>query len=389
MGFEIDCANTVAMNAALDILIANSCETDCSSDLCVLNYYIVQAHHDYCPEENIPERIEDAFHDYDDVCEECEITRAFTEGAPACPAVSCEDSSGTEAYGRLVDNGCLTDCSSQTCKDAFLTLRTVHDSCDHEVLSEAAEKGLHDFEVPCEYACNLPDAPLVGEPLMCEEEDHDDHGDEEGHSCACEADELDFEIDCANTGAMLFALQELQAAGCASDCSSAACTRNFFIVQSHHDYCPEDGIPTEIEDGFHDFEEACEHCEVSRFFVDGAPDCPAIECEDGSGNEAYARLLVNGCQADCSSQACIDDFLILRTVHDLCDHEDLTEAAEDGLHDFEESCILPCNLPNAKEPLVCMEDDDEEPVTEPSPSAASVASSTMAAAAIGAAAMIL
>lgn len=69
----------------------------------------------------------------------------------------------------------------------------------------------------------------------------------EEHSCACEALEFNFDIDCANTSAMLDAMTVLKTSGCAQDCSSELCERNYLIVQSHHDYCPEAGIPEEVE----------------------------------------------------------------------------------------------------------------------------------------------
>ena len=45
LGFTIDCANTAAMLEAMTYLNTNGCATACGSDDCVLNYYIVQAHH--------------------------------------------------------------------------------------------------------------------------------------------------------------------------------------------------------------------------------------------------------------------------------------------------------------------------------------------------------
>lgn len=74
---------------------------------------------------------------------------------------------------------------------------------------------------------------------------HDDHG---SHKCACEAEELGFKIDCSNTQVMEDAMAALQSENCAADanCDEDAdnnCFKNWAIVQSHHDYCPEDGMP--------------------------------------------------------------------------------------------------------------------------------------------------
>lgn len=169
LGFTIDCADTDAMLEALAFLNSNGCATECSSEGCEKNYYIVQAHHDFCPEENIPEPLEDGFHDFDEVCKQCDIKRSFVEGAPTCPVANCEDTSGNDAYTSLVENGCNIDCSSDTCRDLFFTLRVVHDTCDHDVLSRAAEEGLHDLERPCaDQICNDPSGGA--DQLVCDAE---------------------------------------------------------------------------------------------------------------------------------------------------------------------------------------------------------------------------
>ena len=90
-----------------------------------------------------------------------------------------------------------------------------------------------------------------------------------GGSCACEAEELGFKIDCSDTAAMLEALTFLNANSCVTDCSSEECEKNYYIVQAHHDFCPEENIPEAIEDGFHDFDESCVACGIARGFVEG------------------------------------------------------------------------------------------------------------------------
>ena len=113
-------------------------------------------------------------HDFEAKCTACEIRRAFTEGAPDCPKANCDDGSGNAAYEAAVDAGCMVDCSSEKCKSDFTTLRVVHDSCPHDTLSIAAEKGLHDLEVPCkDVLCNAVDGD--DQQLVCKGDDHDDH----------------------------------------------------------------------------------------------------------------------------------------------------------------------------------------------------------------------
>eukprot|EP00579_Thalassiosira_antarctica_P001491 CAMPEP_0201872914 /NCGR_PEP_ID=MMETSP0902-20130614/5526_1 /ASSEMBLY_ACC=CAM_ASM_000551 /TAXON_ID=420261 /ORGANISM="Thalassiosira antarctica, Strain CCMP982" /LENGTH=236 /DNA_ID=CAMNT_0048399347 /DNA_START=50 /DNA_END=760 /DNA_ORIENTATION=+ len=188
----------------------------------------------------------------------------------------------------------------------------------------------------------------------------------EVHSCACEAEEFGFQIDCEARGAMLNAMSFLTTNGCATDCSSADCEKNYLIVQSHHDYCPEENIPEDIEDGFHDYDVSCTACEISRAFTEGAPNCPAAKCDDNSGNDAYAAMAEAGCGTDCSSDACRDNYLTLLVTHDDCEHDTLSRASEEGLHDMERACVdVVCNsVDGADKQLVCEDDghghDDED-----------------------------
>ena len=185
LGFEINCADTEAMTTALDFLASNGCASDCSSEDCEKNWYIVQTHHDFCPEADLPESVEDDFHNYDEVCPQCEIRRQFVEGAPACPAPSCEDESGNEAYTSLITQGCNIDCSSTECQSLFHVLLITHDACDHDVLSDVAERGYHDVERACVGAVCNDLSGVLADPLVCvaveDDHDHDHHDEDEDH----------------------------------------------------------------------------------------------------------------------------------------------------------------------------------------------------------------
>ena len=187
------------------------------------------------------------------------------------------------------------------------------------------------------------------------EDDH--HADE--HKCACEAEEFGFEINCTNTDAMIAAMTNLQTLGCSADCSSAECEKNFLIVQSHHDYCNDDEVPEVVEDGFHDYDEVCTHCAISQKSISGVAPCPAVTC-DSSGNDAYAAAIDEGCENDCSSEECIKHYLILKTVHDTCDHDVLTQAAEEGLHDLEVPCAAHVCDTGVSDQLVCDDHEDHD-----------------------------
>lgn len=178
-------------------------------------------------------------------------------------------------------------------------------------------------------------------------------------SCACEAEELGFKIDCDDEATMLAAISELKTKGCATDCSSAECEKNYLIVQSHHDYCSK--IPEEIEDGFHDYDDTCKPCDITRPTTQDAPDCPTPNCADKSGDESYGRLLDSGCQTNCASDLCKENYFMLVTVHDFCEHDTLSRVSEEGLHDMETPCedLHKCNPPNGdKDQTVCDDHGD-------------------------------
>lgn len=113
------------------------------------------------------------------MCTACAISRKATEGAVDCPAEGCDDNSGNDAYAALVDTGCASDCSSDSCRDQYFTLRVTHDKCDHDALSRAAEEGLHDMEVSCDmHVCNF--AGAKDSQLVCKDE-HGKSMREEGY----------------------------------------------------------------------------------------------------------------------------------------------------------------------------------------------------------------
>lgn len=198
---------------------------------------------------------------------------------------------------------------------------------------------------------------LQATPISGAEEDHA-HDDEK---CACVAEELGFVMDCTDTNAMADSLMVLKSSGCQIDCSSPECQMNWYVVQAHHDFCDESAMPNAIEDDFHDYDEVCESCNIKRAFVKGAPTCPKPNCADDSGNEAYVSLVENDCASNCASDACRDAFFLLVATHDNCDHDALSVAAEEGLHDFEDVCTMHfCNSGDGTDQLICDEHHDEE-----------------------------
>ncbi|KAK1737415.1 hypothetical protein QTG54_011701 [Skeletonema marinoi] len=183
------------------------------------------------------------------------------------------------------------------------------------------------------------------------------------HSCACEAIEFEFEINCEAIDTMMESMTFLKSNNCAAVCTedeAPDCFRHYLIVQSHHDFCPEEGIPEEIEDGFHDFDTACTACAIDRKATEGAEDCPVGTCDKGPGDDAYAALILNDCGKDCSSDECKDLYFTLRYQHDKCEHDTISSASEEGMHDLEVPCgIHKCNYDGVDNNLVCVDDHDD------------------------------
>eukprot|EP00793_Prasinoderma_coloniale_P000400 PRCOL_00005384-RA len=168
MGFAIDCENTAPVVAALDYLEAN-CQTEmlvskseADEEVCHMNYYILQSHHDFCPHHDLPLEAETKLHLYEDNFEDCEIARQFDEDLEACPPVAdCSDSAKLLADIAILDTQCIEDCSSDACAAAFQSVLMAHDTCDEDLLPITLEVALHDFEEVCEDAlCNSASEPF-------------------------------------------------------------------------------------------------------------------------------------------------------------------------------------------------------------------------------------
>ena len=69
-------------------------------------------------------------------------------------------------------------CVFNFCRNNFLTLRVVHDDCEHDTLTRASEEGLHDMERACaDVLCNAGEN--ADDQTVCVEDPHagHDHGD--------------------------------------------------------------------------------------------------------------------------------------------------------------------------------------------------------------------
>jgi hypothetical protein len=159
MGFTIDCKAPAALTAAEAFLAANSSVCSVKGNTlagCQKNYLLLQAHHDFCPHDDIAATVKQVIHVYEDVYTDCEIPRQFVSTLSACPAVTCTTmkTAGATSAKALYDN-CTSSCASATCKAAFQTVLMAHDVCEEDQLPTTLEKALHDYEEKCEaHLCN-------------------------------------------------------------------------------------------------------------------------------------------------------------------------------------------------------------------------------------------
>jgi hypothetical protein len=58
------------------------------------------------------------------------------------------------------------------------------------------------------------------------------------------------------------------------------CAQAFFIIQSHHDYCPHDTLTRYEEELFHAWESKCVGCNIVRKYDATLNNCPVIDCLD-------------------------------------------------------------------------------------------------------------
>jgi len=174
-GWKLDCTQKAKISEAVANLEAKAaCKAADPPEDCVLNYHVMQAHHDHCLHDALPMGIEKTLHDYEHFYDDCFIKRQFNPALSVCPKVDCSDAKAlTEAIATL-QAGCATAaaCADSTCSDAMKVVLTAHDVCPEKDLPNNLEVALHDHEEPCEdQLCNTAEAAFDPYAESCGEED--------------------------------------------------------------------------------------------------------------------------------------------------------------------------------------------------------------------------
>jgi hypothetical protein len=192
-----------------------------------------------------------------------------------------------------------------------------------------------------QYATKFAAAFAILAFASASEEDHHDHGE----PCGCVAEEQGWTVDCSDSAAIDTAWAALATEGCAASmeaCEDKAtdCAKNFAIVQAHHDHCDHDDVPQAVEQGYHTYEDVCKDnkCEIGRQYNANKAACPTVDCSDKVAQQAAVDALdANDCNTACTGD-CATNFKLVVAFHDACEEDDLIDAIEHELHEFEESC---------------------------------------------------
>ena len=97
--FKIDCSDKATINAAIDRLkklTPSKAECEKVVDGVMTNqvdFFIMQAHHDYCDHDTLRTGDEKIFHDWESFCLNCVIKREHDDKLKDCPQVTCTDHS--------------------------------------------------------------------------------------------------------------------------------------------------------------------------------------------------------------------------------------------------------------------------------------------------------
>jgi len=70
------------------------CKIDKGSDgimKCQQAFFVIQAHHDYCPHDTLTRYEEELFHEWESKCKGCLIKRKYSANQKTCPTVDCKD----------------------------------------------------------------------------------------------------------------------------------------------------------------------------------------------------------------------------------------------------------------------------------------------------------
>ena len=106
-GFTIKCDTAkTTVTAAVKYLQDNVCEVKKNDTACQKNFAILNAHHDHCDHDDLPQTAELAIHSYEDKFTSCSIKRQFNPKVALCPAVNCTKMDAMNEALKELDEEC-------------------------------------------------------------------------------------------------------------------------------------------------------------------------------------------------------------------------------------------------------------------------------------------
>ena len=164
--FSTDCKNKKAMAASLSTLkgckkTKKGCQEYKDSKgimTCKGAFFHLQFVHDWCPHDTLTEAQEKGIHDYEDVCVSCAVSKAYNKKWKDCVKPKCKDAAPAKKALDTLKAKCKDPkkcCKTTEQKNAWMTVMTYHDLCDHDDVPSYIEKAYHDYEHACEDSgCN-------------------------------------------------------------------------------------------------------------------------------------------------------------------------------------------------------------------------------------------
>ena len=142
--FDLDCAAGATLTAATATLSSCAVTRDACSEVvdgvqkCQAAFFTLQAHHDHCEHGLIAEEHDHLIHQYESVCDSCEIQRAFDPAVSSnCPVVDCRDTGPAILAFHALSFSCTAPnathagscCGKADERAAFEILMSFHDQC--------------------------------------------------------------------------------------------------------------------------------------------------------------------------------------------------------------------------------------------------------------------
>lgn len=138
------------------------------------------------------------------------------------------------------------------------------------------------------------------------------------------------------------------------------CNLAFLKLNAVHDYCPHTDLIESYAELVHDWEDFCLGCKIAKPYDASIPDCTQPTCSD-VGIAQFVAEGLSDCTPEGGDGTCCrtagekSAYRMIYAYHEMCEHDEVPEIAEDAVHDYGEACEDErCNVVGpGVNPLVC------------------------------------